>query len=183
MHHISDHMTFIPRTKEVSPHTSQILGGILAIVFLPLLIQERIGFAGTICGFPETGKVAITRSEKVIQTFTVTQAVSKESQRKGLMHCPSLQPGTGMLFSFPDARQRTFWMENTLIELAIVFISAEGRIVAIERGQPGSRYRIRSPEKIQSVLEINFRESVRLAIGDRVQLGLDVGIPDPQIRP
>ncbi|MGD8703365.1 MAG: DUF192 domain-containing protein [Desulfosarcina sp.] len=176
-------MPFILNTKEMIPNTSQLLGGILAMVFLPFLIQERIGFAGMICGFPETGKVAITRSDKVIQTFSVTQAASKESQRKGLMHCPFLHPGTGMLFTFPDARQRTFWMKNTLIELAIVFISAEGRIVAIERGRPGSRSRIRSPEKIQSVLEINFRESVRLAIGDSVQLGLDAGVSDSNTWP
>ncbi len=126
-----------------------------------------------ICGFPEMGILEIIRSDEVVENFSITLAKSAQVQRQGLMNCLSLAPGTGMFFTYPDDRQRVFWMKNTLIELAIVFITTEGRIDAIEHGEPGSLYRIRSSEGIKFVLEINYRESLRLAVGDVVHLRLN----------
>jgi uncharacterized membrane protein (UPF0127 family) len=123
-----------------------------------------------ICGYREMGVVEVIRDGVPIAHFTVTLADTADRQRRGLMHCRSLDPGSGMLFSYPDARRRAFWMKHTVIELAIVFISEQGRIAAIERGRPGCRERIWSPDRIQSVLEINFEESGRLAVGDQVRV-------------
>jgi uncharacterized membrane protein (UPF0127 family) len=78
-----------------------------------------------------------------------------------------------MLFIYPDAKPRSFWMKNTYIELAIIFISADGRIAAIKRGEPGSLDHIKSPHNIQTVLEINYRESRDLKAGDHVNLRLN----------
>lgn len=125
-----------------------------------------------ICGYREMGAVAVTREGVPVAHFTVTLAATADRRRRGLMHCPSLDPGTGMLFIYPDAGRRVFWMKHTFVELAIVFISAQGCIVAIERGRPGSRDRIWSPDRVQSVLEINFEESGRLAVGDQIRLRL-----------
>lgn len=135
-------------------------------------IFEGVGFGAEICGHDEMGAIEITRGAKVMEEFTVTLAASAEKQRRGLMNCLFLYPGTGMLFTYPDARRRVFWMKNTLIELAIIFISDDGFIDAIEHGDPGSLDRIHSSENIQSVLEINYRESRRLAVGDVVHLRL-----------
>jgi uncharacterized membrane protein (UPF0127 family) len=145
---------------------------ILFGVYFILAILNGMVFGAEICGHPEMGAIEISRSGKPIEQFGVTLAISAESQRLGLMNCPSLSPRSGMLFTYPDARRRVFWMKNTLIDLAIIFISAEGRIAAIEHGEPGSTYPIRSPEGIQSVLEINFHESHHLMVGDGVRLRL-----------
>jgi uncharacterized membrane protein (UPF0127 family) len=126
-----------------------------------------------ICGYPEAGTVEIIRGNEMIGQFGVALAESVENQRRGLMHCPRLAPDTGLLFVYPDARRRVFWMKNTVIELAIIFISADGRIAAIERGRPGSLEHIRSSTDIRSVLEINYPESRRLSAGDRVRLRLN----------
>ncbi len=125
-----------------------------------------------ICGYREMGAVEVIRDGTLIDRFAVTLAANADSRRRGLMHCRSLDPGTGMLFTYPDAGRRAFWMKHTFIELAIVFICPQGRIVAIARGRPGRRDHIHSPDRVQSVLEINFEESHGLEVGDQVRLRL-----------
>ena len=129
-----------------------------------------------ICGHGIAAVVEITRDEKPVGTFSVALADTPGRQRKGLMHCPALAPGCGMLFAYPEAGKRVFWMKNTVIELAIIFISAEGRIAYIAHGEPGSLEHIHSPGNIQTVLEVNFHESRNLAVGDRVRWRLNDGI-------
>jgi len=58
------------------------------------------------------------------------------------------------------------------LALAIIFASPGGQILAIEAGHPNSTRRIRSPDAIQYVLEINYAEADRLRIGDRFALRL-----------
>jgi len=121
-----------------------------------------------ICGFPEMGSVEIVRGRKVKKKFSIALAATPEVRRRGLMHCRELDPETGMLFVYPDSRPRAFWMKNTPVELAIIFISADRRIVAIAHGVPYSQARIVSSEAVQYVLEINYGERNGLAVGDRV---------------
>lgn len=40
--------------------------------------------------------------------------------------------GSGMLFSWPEAEPRVFWMRNTLMPLSVGFISADGTLFGIE---------------------------------------------------
>ena len=126
-----------------------------------------------ICGYNEMGTVEIIRKVEVIGKFHVTLAATPLIQQRGLMYCPALSKGTGMLFIYPDVKRSTFWMKDTYIELAIIFITADGRIAAIERGEPGSLDQIESPDHIQSVLEINYHESHDLRVGDHVSFRLN----------
>ena len=128
--------------------------------------------AADICGYPEKGTLVVTRDELAVGTFRVGLAETRDQHRKGLMGCRDLAPGSGLLFIYPDARQRTFWMKDTPLPLAIVFISAAGRIAAIEAGQPFSTHRIRSPDEIQYVLEIHPAEADAFRVGDRIALQL-----------
>ncbi|HEY6000691.1 MAG TPA: DUF192 domain-containing protein [bacterium] len=69
--------------------------------------------------------------------FDAEIAVTAEERSRGLMHRTTLAPGAGMLFVFPAAGRHGFWMKNTLIELDIVFIGADKRVVDIaRRAQP-----------------------------------------------
>ena len=131
---------------------------------------SAVASGAAICGGEALGIVRFSRWSDPIAEFTVTVADSQEKWRQGLMQCPSLAPGTGMLFIYPDARKRIFWMKNTAIELAIVFITAEGSIAAIARGEPQSLKRIHSPDGVQMVLEINYGEHRPLSVGDRIRL-------------
>jgi len=130
------------------------------------------GAAADICGYPQKGTLVVDREGQAVAAFRVGLAEKPHQHRRGLMDCPDLAPGSGLLFIYPDARRHVFWMKNTPLELAIVFISAGGRIAAIERGQPFSTDRIRSPDGIQYVLEINAAEGAAIQIGDRISLRL-----------
>ena len=67
-----------------------------------------------------------------IARFTVEVAETPETQTRGLMDRPALAPNAGMLFIFPEAAPRGFWMLNTLIPLDMLFVDAERRIINIQ---------------------------------------------------
>lgn len=151
----------------------------LFLLFLLILIGIPVqGCADNTCRYHKAGFVDITREGKPVGTFSVALADTPRDRRQGLMHCPALTPGSGMLFNYPSAGKRVFWMRNTLIELAIIYISADGKIASIAHGQPGSLECIHSPANIQSVLEINFPESGILAVGDRVRWRSNAGLDE-----
>ena len=60
-------------------------------------------------------------------------AVTAAERSQGLMHRAVLPKDRGMLFVFPEAGLHRFWMKNTLIELDIIFIGADHRVVSISR--------------------------------------------------
>jgi len=144
--------------------------------FFPLLILAvtlmAIPAPADICGYPEKGTLVVYRGDHVVANFEVALAETRDQYRKGLMGCRRITPGTGLLFIYPDGHQRVFWMKNTPLALAIIFASPGGQIMAIEEGHPNSTRRIRSPDNIQYVLEINYAEADQLHIGDRFSLRL-----------
>jgi uncharacterized membrane protein (UPF0127 family) len=58
-------------------------------------------------------------------------AFTPRDRANGLMGRRSLPKDTGMLFIYPVAEERSFWMKNTLIPLSIAFAEEGGRIVRI----------------------------------------------------
>ena len=74
--------------------------------------------------------------------------------------------GSGMLFSWPLAGQRVFWMRNTLIPLSVGFISADGTLFGIEDMAPETDDYHTSAEPATDALE--------LAQGEFAQRGLIV---------
>ncbi len=69
-------------------------------------------------------------------TLDVAVADTAEERREGLMFRDTV-PQDGMLFVFPDAAPRTFWMKNTSIPLDIIFIQ-DGRVVNVAHAAPGT---------------------------------------------
>ena len=59
------------------------------------------------------------------RTITVEVADTDERRAHGLMFRESLPKDEGMLFIFDDEHQRSFWMQNTLIPLAIGYFSRD----------------------------------------------------------
>ena len=141
----------------------------LAVALFFLLLPETGRSEDNICGHPARGRVVISRDSRTIAEFTVAEAVSPTERSRGLMHCPALRPGTGMLFIYEDIRPRAFWMKDTPLKLGIIFIAADGRITAIEKGMPQSLTRIPSPGPARFVLEVNHHEARQFQVGDRVR--------------
>jgi len=65
--------------------------------------------------------------------FDAEIAVTAAERSRGLMHRVVLAKDRGMLFVFPEEGLHRFWMKNTLIELDIIFIAADRRVVSISR--------------------------------------------------
>jgi uncharacterized membrane protein (UPF0127 family) len=95
-------------------------------------------------------------------------------QAKGLMYRKALGKNRGMLFIYPEERELSFWMKNTLIPLSIAFIDSERRIIDIQDMKPldDEPPHYVSAEPAQYALEVNqgFFKKRGVKVGDRVEL-------------
>lgn len=68
--------------------------------------------------------------------FTVEIANTDATRERGLMFRTHMAAGHGMLFIYPDAQPRYFWMKNTLIPLDILFFDGERRLINVSADTP-----------------------------------------------
>jgi uncharacterized membrane protein (UPF0127 family) len=144
--------------------------GLTLCVALPTASNaQSIGIDGPQSGLRvETLSIATPAG---IRSFKVEMADTPRSREIGMMWRTQVARGTGMLFDFKKQEAATFWMENTLVSLDLIFIRADGRIANIAaNAAPLSRALIPSDGAVLAVLEIGAGESRRLglAAGQRV---------------
>ena len=109
-----------------------------------------------------------------VHRFAVEVARTPDEQARGLMFRQSLGPNEGMLFPFTPPRPASFWMENTLIPLDMLFVRADGTIARIAANTiPYSRESVGVGEPVAAVLELAGGRSAQLGIttNDRVTWG------------
>ncbi|MFN9451183.1 MAG: DUF192 domain-containing protein [Rubrivivax sp.] len=86
----------------------------------------------------------------------VAEVASTPLQRQiGMMMRTEMAQHEGMLFVFEEPQRQCFWMRNTLLPLAIAFISDDGRIVNLAEMQPRSDDSHCSTAPVRYVLEMN----------------------------
>jgi len=105
--------------------------------------------------------------------FSVEVAADDESREKGLMYRMSMAPDGGMLFDFHTPQLVSFWMENTVLPLDMLFVRADGTIARIkENATPYSRENIPSGEPVEYVIELNGGRAAALGIteGGRIHV-------------
>ena len=66
--------------------------------------------------------------------FTVELATTPKEHALGLMFRDSMAPDHGMLFIFPSAATRRFWMKNTRIPLDIFYFDQNLKLVSVVEG-------------------------------------------------
>jgi uncharacterized protein len=97
--------------------------------------------------------------------FDVEIANTEPSRQLGMMWRTNLSRTRGMLFLFENNEPRSFWMENTLISLDLIYIRADGTIARINADAvPRSRALLPSGEPVVAVLEIGGGEAMRQGI-------------------
>ena len=101
-------------------------------------------------------------------------AVTSEQRARGLMFRDSLDPDRGMLFVFPQTDFHAFWMKNCRFPIDIVWLSADKRIVHIERAvppcteDPCPNYGPMRKAKYVIELVADFSKKENLRLGDSV---------------
>jgi uncharacterized membrane protein (UPF0127 family) len=105
-------------------------------------------------------------------------AATRKARAKGLGDRASLAPDAGMLFVYPEALMREYWMKDCRIGLDIAFLGADGRIVTLASLPPGAGLaesdipRAKSDEEALYVLETatGWFERNEIHAGDRIDL-------------
>ena len=105
------------------------------------------------------------------------------SRVQGLMGVPHLEKDTGMLFRWPAADTRSFWMKDTHIPLDIAYISEDGRIIDIKSMEPFSLRSVLSSAPALCALEVNagWFDDNGIAVGDIVD-GVFNDMPEPLMK-
>jgi uncharacterized protein len=126
-------------------------------------------------GRPQTGlkvvPLAIETSGGKRHSYRVEVARTAAQQAHGMMFRTRMAPMTGMIFPMSPPREASFWMENTLIPLDLLFIGADGRIRnIISNAVPKSRAQLPSAGPVAAVLELAGGEADRIGArpGDKV---------------
>lgn len=101
---------------------------------------DRIGLIGlmslAIIACDGTSRADDAASQSVTihgDTFELELALDFASRKQGLSGRESIPADGGMLFVFPNAEHRSFWMYECLVPIDIVFLGPGGRIVAMHR--------------------------------------------------
>lgn len=88
-------------------------------------------------------------------------------QQEGMMWLTEkdVKDDQGMLFVFGSPAQQSFWMQNTLIPLDIIYIDAKGKVLNIVHGKPRDESPLPSTGPAQYVLELKDGMAARYRIG------------------
>lgn len=113
------------------------------------------------------------------QRFIVELATTPEEQQLGLMFREHLAEDHGMLFIFPSAITRSFWMKNTRIPLDIFYFDESLKLVSVAQNAKPCRvercpgYPSEGPARY--VLELNAGKALELDVkpGDELRLFID----------
>ncbi|MEJ5171316.1 MAG: DUF192 domain-containing protein [Fimbriimonadales bacterium] len=103
--------------------------------------------------------------------FRAWLADTPEKHQEGLMWVSPEQLGErAMLFVFPDAEERSFWMKNTPTPLDIAFFSADRKLLNVGRGVPYSLDPVTSDGPAKYVLEVRQGTFQRLGLRKGAEL-------------
>lgn len=100
-----------------------------AVVFLVALAGCTAVDSGPSAGYEAT---FATGQENI--SLALVAADEPAEWENGLMHREEI-PAEGMVFIFPGAAERTFWMANTSLPLDIIFIR-DGRVLNVAEADP-----------------------------------------------
>lgn len=78
----------------------------------------------------------------------------------------------GMIFVFPEPQPLSFWMQNTLLGLDIIYLTPQGRVLNIVEGKPLREDPLPSKGNAQYVIELKVGMSKKFGIKEGMTLNL-----------
>lgn len=128
-------------------------------------------FALLWCGVACSSHALPTDTITVGSTSILVELAHKEQSRRiGLMYRDTLPADEGMLFIYPKAAPRSFWMKNTRIPLSIAFANEDGVILQISEMKALSTKHTRCESDAKYALEVNkgWFQSKGIKAGDSI---------------
>ena len=126
------------------------------------------------CDIIDTSQTVTIETGDADVRVQVEVADDMDEMAKGLMGRTALAEDAGMLFVYPEERELSFWMRDTLIPLSIAFMDGEGRIVDIQdmKALDDRPPHYTSAEPARYALEVNvgFFDERGVEVGDRAKL-------------
>ncbi len=116
-------------------------------------------------------------------TVRAEVARTPAERERGLMYRESLAKGRGMLFVFPDAAIRSFWMKDTFIPLDIAYMDSDIRIIDIYPLEPQSEEAQPSSGPAMFALEVRqgWFQEMGIVVGAQAKLVFGPGAgPNPE---
>ena len=120
--------------------------------------------------------------------FVIPVEISADdaSRQRGLSERDELPPDRGMVFLYPEASHRSFWMKNCVVPIDVAFVDDDGRIVNLHEMQPPvdpdrlRHYDAVSPVRVALEMPGGWFRSHGVAAGDRVILSPEVRAVEPR---
>ncbi|MGL5012644.1 MAG: DUF192 domain-containing protein [Paracoccaceae bacterium] len=124
-----------------------------------------LALAGPAWAACEEGSLELQTMSGGVSRFNIEVADDAAERAQGLMNRERLPTAAGMLFIYPTPGNVSFWMENTLIPLDMIFIDPTGTVKRVhENAVPGDRTPIPGGTNIKFVLEINGGLARRMGV-------------------
>jgi uncharacterized membrane protein (UPF0127 family) len=142
-----------------------------AALVICLSLQPLVSAQEQAMELPVHPEPLIAETDKGERSFTIEIADDPGERSRGLMFRQEMDDDHGMLFVFEQNQPVGFWMKNTPLPLDLVFIGEDGKVRAIERGEPFSEAPIAPDEPVQFVLELNAGTAAEAGIenGDLIR--------------
>lgn len=110
-------------------------------------------------------------SDSIKAKLDIEIADNEYETQTGLMYRSAMKENRGMLFIFDNEQERYFYMKNTKIPLDIIYISADKKIVSVQKhAKPFDETSLPSNYPAKYVLEVNagMADAWSLAVGDSI---------------
>lgn len=122
------------------------------------------------CG-ADDAKLAVRTIELKGQVLAVEIADNDAVREQGLMFRKQMDENKGMLFVWPNAAQRTFWMKNTYLPLDMIFIQHGKVLGVVADAKPLDETPLSVPGTSDAVLEVNAGWAARHGVvaGDEIK--------------
>ena len=131
------------------------MGGLAAAFVVCFSLQTPVAAQEQAMELPVHPEPLIAETDEGERSFTIEIADDPGERSRGLMFRQEMDNDHGMLFVFEESQPVGFWMRNTPLPLDLVFIGQDGKVRAIERGEPFSEAPIAPGEPVHFVLELN----------------------------
>lgn len=130
------------------------------------LLAGLLLFVGADCDAKDTAKYPLPTVEMSLggKAFNIEVADTESTREYGLMRRDSMPETHGMIFVFPDEKERGFWMKDTRFALDIVYVNAAGKVVSVKQMKPYDRTTVPSEGPAMYAIELNKGTAEQLGI-------------------